>query len=150
MRNNNDEFFDDISEVRCVRCRKLLAKVRANNKYEIKFRKCGTLNIIFEQMKEQIIITDPKGIILYVNAAVENITGYSIEEIIGKKPSLWGKQMSEKFYRELWEKIKIKKRATTVRIINKKKTGEQYAAHLRISPILDTSKNVRFFVGIET
>ena len=56
-----------------------------------------------EGASDHIIITDHDGIILYANHAVEKITGYSNEEIIGKKAGnkeLWGGQMENITYKK--------------------------------------------------
>lgn len=135
-------------DLRCNKCGKLLA-MHKNDSFEVKCLRCGTLNCIFEHMNDQVIITDPDGIILYTNGMVEKITGYSTEEIIGKRPSLWGNQMPREFYKALWHTIKAEKKEVKVTVKNKRKNGTFYTAELRISPILDTRGAVMFFVGIE-
>ncbi|MEK7635091.1 MAG: MASE3 domain-containing protein [Patescibacteria group bacterium] len=96
-----------------------------------------------------IVITNEKATILYANKAVEEITGFTKEEIIGKNPSLWGKQMPDSFYKDFWKTIKEDKKTFAGEIINKRKDGTLYDADIRVSPILDDKGNVRFFVGIE-
>lgn len=98
---------------------------------------------------DHIVITDSEGIILYANDAVEEITGFSAKEAIGQTPALWGKQMSDEFYQEFWKQIKIEKKVYEGEIKNKRKNGEIYYAEIHVSPILDTDKNVKAFVGIE-
>lgn len=102
-----------------------------------------------EGTSEHIVITDPKGIILFANKAVEDITGYKQKEIIGKKSSLWGGHMEKKFYKKFWETIKIKKQAFKGEINNIRKNGEHYTAKINVSPILDNQGEVKFFLGIE-
>ena len=127
----------NIDEIRCSKCNKLLARNHShNNTFEVKCSRCGTLNSVFENMQEQIVITNPEGIILYANEVVEEITGYSPKEIIGGNPSLWGKQMSKEFYKKMWSVIKEKKQSIQVVVKNKRKDGKKYEAELRISPIL--------------
>jgi len=138
-------------EVRCIKCKKLLAKNHHHDGlFEVKCSRCGTLNSVFEKMLEQVIITDAQGVILYTNDVVENITGYGPKEIIGNKPSLWGNQMSKKFYAQMWEIIHNQKKSLRVVVKNKRKDGTMYKARLQISPILDNENKVRFYVGIET
>ena len=103
-----------------------------------------------ENVSEQIVITDPKGIIIYVNSAVESITGYTVEESIGTKAgSLWKAPMPEEFYKELWHTIQEEKKPFIGQIKNKRKNGEEYDAAVNISPVLDDNNEVIFFVGIE-
>lgn len=140
-----------IIEYRCTKCSKLLAKGHWDvATLEIKCNRCGELNSFFDKETDQIVITDENGTILYVNSALLKLTGYSLKEVIGKTPALWGNQMPKKFYEDMWNKIKKRKRVVKVKLINKKKNGRKYEAVLRISPILDVHGEPKFFLGIET
>lgn len=101
---------------------------------------------------EHIIITNPDGIIVFANPAVEKITGFKREETIGRKAGskeLWGGLMGKNFYDKLWKTIKIDKKNFTGEVRNKRKNGEEYFALSTISPIIDSKNEVEFFVGIE-
>jgi len=105
-----------------------------------------------ENASDHIVITDAEGVILYANNAVERITGFSNEEVIGKKAGnsiLWGGKMDIPFYKKLWKTIKKDKKVFTGEINNKRKNGEEYIALASISPVLDNNGEVVFFVGIE-
>lgn len=102
-----------------------------------------------ENASDHIIITDPKGVILFANKAVSATTGYSPKEIIGKTSSLWGRQMPPDFYKNMWGKIRDKKEVYVGELTNKRKNGELYIAEIRISPVLDDKREIRFYVGIE-
>lgn len=96
-----------------------------------------------------IVITDENGSIIYANKSVEIITGFGQNEIIGKNPSIWGRQMSSFFYKNLWKTIREDRKVFVGEIVNKRKDGSLYHADVRISPILDGVGNVKFFVGLE-
>lgn len=102
-----------------------------------------------EESSDHMIITDPDGVILYANPAVEKITGFGKEETLKNTPSLWGKQMKKEFYEKFWHTIKDEKQKFSGEIINKRKTGEQYVAEISIVPLLDEKNDVQFFVGVE-
>lgn len=102
-----------------------------------------------EAAAEHVIITDPEGMILYANKAAEELTGYSRAEMLGKRPSLWGNQMSREFYHKMWKTIKEDKRVFRAELTNRRKSGQEYAVNLFISPVLDEKGNVKFFVGVE-
>jgi PAS domain S-box-containing protein len=115
---------ESFKQIHCLKCNKLLAKQNPSNHLEIKCRRCGTLNRTFEQMNEQVIITDPKGKILFINQALEKTTGYSTHEAIGKTPAeLWGGQMSKEFYTKIWDTIKKQKRVCSGKSSQSKKIG---------------------------
>lgn len=98
---------------------------------------------------DHMVITDHDGIILHANHAAEVLTGYTKEEMIGLRPSLWGRQMPKAFYETLWKTIKIEKQGYAGELTNKRKDGKLYLASIRVSPILDDAGEVKFFVGIE-
>jgi len=99
-----------------------------------------------------ISITDKNGIIIYVNQGMEKITGFKPEEVLGKKigsKDLWGGDMPLDFYQELWNLIKTKKQIVSIEFNNRRKNGEKFVAAVSISPILDDSGEVEFFVSID-
>lgn len=101
-----------------------------------------------EKSFDHTVITDAEGTILYANHAAEVMTGYSVAEMIGKRPSLWGKQMSQEFYETLWHTIKTEKQGYAGELTNRRKDGALFLTSIRIAPILDEQGEIRFFVGI--
>lgn len=102
-----------------------------------------------EAASDPVIITDIDGRVLYANKASERITGYSREEIVDSKPSLWGRQMPIGFYENLWNTIKRDKKEFYGEVTNRRKNGERYVAELYISPLLMNKDMLYGFVGIE-
>lgn len=115
---------------------------------------------------DHVMITDKEGIILYVNLAAEIITGYTAKETIGKNAGkLWGGNMPDNFYENMWRIIKEEKKsfagelinyrkngkpgAFVGEVVNNRKDGQPYTAEIKIVPILDSNGEVQFFVGIE-
>ncbi|HCQ30886.1 TPA: hypothetical protein DIU27_00690 [Candidatus Collierbacteria bacterium] len=104
---------------------------------------------VVDGVSDHVVITDPEGVITYANRAASMITGYSLEEMIGKRPSLWGSQMPKDFYDKFWKTIKYDKKPFWGELTNRRKSGELYEAELHVSPILDEKGELLFFVGIE-
>ncbi len=105
-----------------------------------------------ENASEHIVITDADARIIYANPAAERITGYTLSEMIGKKaggPDLWGGQMDPVFYRDLWKVVKHDKKPFRGDLTNRRKNGETYIAQSSISPIVDRSGEVVYFVALE-
>lgn len=105
-----------------------------------------------EGTTEQIVITDPEGIIIFANDSTERLTGFSVAEIIGKKvgtKDLWGGQMSYDLYKKFWKTIKFDKKPFAGVFTNKRKNGVIYEVANTVTPIMDASGEVVYFVGIE-
>jgi diguanylate cyclase (GGDEF)-like protein/PAS domain S-box-containing protein len=100
-----------------------------------------------ENSADWILITDREGTIQYVNKAVEKISGYTKEELIGKNPRIFksGKHNRE-FFKELWETI-LSGNTFSAILINRKKTGELFELHYTITPLKDRKGNVYHFVA---
>ena len=108
--------------------------------------------IALDGTSDHVVITDSNGIALYANAGLERITGFSPEEVLGKKvgtKELWGGKMSPEFYEDLWRTIKIEKKPFVGEITNKRKDGTPYQALSSISPIMNKHGVLEFFIGIE-
>ncbi len=102
-----------------------------------------------DSASDLVTITDGDGTILYVNKSIERVTGFHSEEVIGKNPSLWGKQMSAEFYEKMWDAIKVKRVTFACEVTNKKKNGDAYISELHIVPLVNEDGEVDFFVGVE-
>jgi PAS domain S-box-containing protein len=102
-----------------------------------------------EQSPASIVITDKDGNIEYVNPKFTSLTGYSFEEVKGKKPSILksGKMTSED-YSHLWNTISNKK-DWRGEFLNKKKDGELYWELALISPILDKQGEITNYIAIK-
>ncbi len=100
------------------------------------------------ESKEGVIITDAEGVILKVNHAFTQITGYSSEEAIGKKPSILasGRHNAE-FYAHMWDRLTHDKNWSG-EIWNRRKNGEIYPEQLAIAPVHDENGKVASYVGI--
>ena len=97
-----------------------------------------------------IVITDENANVLYANKAVEENTGFSQQEVVGKNPAdLWGGKMPKKFYEDMWRTIKIEKKPFIGEVQNFKKDGTPYWQELLITPVLDENGRVKFFIGME-
>ena len=88
-----------------------------------------------EQSPTAKIITDIKGNIEYVNPKFEEISGYTLKEVIGKNPRfLKSGEMKAEEYKILWETIS-KGKLWIGDIHNRKKNGELYWVSTSICPV---------------
>ncbi|MEI6433690.1 MAG: PAS domain S-box protein [Bacteroidota bacterium] len=102
-----------------------------------------------EQSPVSIVITNLDGNIIYGNPKVSEITGYSIDELLGKNSRLFqsGETPAET-YKNLWDTI-ISGKEWRGELHNKKKNGELYWESASISPILDTEGRITDFLAVK-
>jgi PAS domain S-box-containing protein len=107
------------------------------------------LNRAIEQSPVSIIITNHEGVIEYANPKFTELTGYSLDEVIGKKPSILksGKHSPE-FYKDLWETI-LSGKNWFGEFQNKKKNGDLYWESAVISPLLDDQNRIAHFIAVK-
>jgi len=103
---------------------------------------------VVEQSADTVIITNPDGIIEYVNPAFELLTGYTREEAIGKKPGiLKSGDHDNQFYEQLWRTIRSRGVFRAV-FTNRKKDGELFNEAETITPITDAQGDIAHFVSV--
>lgn len=103
--------------------------------------------IISEALKNSdtwILVTDENGNIVYVNEAVERISGYSKEELIGQNPRIFKSGLNPpEFYKNMWDTI-LSGRIFNAITPNRKKSGEIFHADLKIIPVKLPGNILRF------
>lgn len=103
---------------------------------------------IFDNTNEAILLTDEKGIIIAINNAFKDITGYSEKEIIGKNPKIRQSGKHDKaFYINLWKNL-LTKGSWTGEMFNKHKDGTISPELMNISTIKNEKDKITNFVGI--
>jgi len=95
-----------------------------------------------------VIITDTEGYIEYFNPAFCKITGWSDQEILGKKPNILKSGFHPpSFYEKLWKTIRVGNEWQG-EFKNRKKTGEYFWELASISPIRNNFGNITHYVKI--
>jgi len=92
--------------------------------------------------------TDRQGRITYVNDAFCNISGYSLEELLGKSHNIVRcHKIPSSFYAKMWETINNKEIFKgTIR--NQSKSGDIYYVASTIVPILDRNNEIVEFLSL--
>ena len=103
---------------------------------------------IIESSPQGIMITDKSGIIESVNPSFAKVTGYQLEEVVGKNPSILSSgKHSSAFYREMWEKIATEG-YWQGEIWNRRKSGEVYPELLTITSIYDEQGELTHYASL--
>jgi nitrogen fixation negative regulator NifL len=102
-----------------------------------------------ESAANSIIITDAQGVILWHNHAMTQLTGYSREEIIGKKTSLLRSgQHDAHFYQQLWQTISSGN-VWRGEMINRHKNGSLFTEEMTITPVRGDDRAIFHYVAIK-
>lgn len=103
---------------------------------------------VFKYSTDAIVITDSNNKILSVNEAYEELTQYSLGEVLGKDPKVissgWG---DKKFYKKMWNDIS-EKGLWYGEIWDRKKSGDVYAAYQSIISVTDKDNKVINYIAI--
>ncbi|MFM5148861.1 PAS domain-containing hybrid sensor histidine kinase/response regulator, partial [Aeromonas rivipollensis] len=98
---------------------------------------------------EQLLITDTRARIEYVNAAFLAISGYRQDEVIGQTPSLLRSGLTPRAtYVALWDAIKRGQRWHG-EFVNRRKDGSHYQVLAAISPIRQENGGVTHYVAVQ-
>jgi diguanylate cyclase (GGDEF)-like protein/PAS domain S-box-containing protein len=103
---------------------------------------------VFTHSHEGILITDARSKIIEVNEAFTRITGYSREEVLGRKPSLLqsGRQ-GELHYQRMWQSLR-EDGYWSGELWNRRRDGEFFAEFLTISAVRNDQGRVVNYVGL--
>ena len=108
------------------------------------------LAMVAKHTTDSVVITDAEGKTLWTNQAFTRLTGYSLEEVLNRKPGqlLQGKETSLQSIQLLRD---AEKRFSDIEIelINYRKNGEKYWVRLKISAIVN-AYGERRFIAIQT
>lgn len=99
------------------------------------------------ESQQGMIVTDQQTVILKVNRAFTNITGYTAEEAIGKTPKLLSSGRHGKdFYAAMWKSIE-RKGGWEGEIWNRRKNGEIYPEYLTITAVKNEHYQITNYVA---
>jgi PAS domain S-box-containing protein len=106
------------------------------------------LSRVVQQTADSVVLTDPQGIIQYVNPAFEATTGYSKEEALGNTPRILKSGLHDaEFYRQMWAQF-AQELPFKGMVINSKKSGELYWAQQTITSMRDEAGHLTHFVSV--
>lgn len=109
----------------------------------------GEFNSLVTRPGEALIVTDKNCHIQWVNPAFTAMSGFSLREVKGRKPSaiLQGKLTDPESVQRMRDAIHSHK-PWTEEVVNYKKDGTPYWVSISISPVLDGNLQARCFVAV--
>ncbi|AWL11184.1 Blue-light-activated histidine kinase [Saliniradius amylolyticus] len=116
-----------------------------------KTQELSLLSTVVSNTSTSVLITDPHGGIQYVNPGFESLTGYSLDEVRGKKPGsfLQGDGTDPETVKRIAAKIKNRE-PFYEEILNYDRNGVPYWIILAVNPTYDESGNHTGFVGVSS
>ena len=103
---------------------------------------------VFDNTSDGIVVTDASAKIILVNRAFTQTTGYALEDVAGRRPSLLSSGHHDRdFYQSMWQSLQ-EAGAWSGEIWNRRKNGEIYPEWLRINAVRDDTGTVTNYVGI--
>lgn len=113
------------------------------------------LESVIKNTKDAILITEaesydePGPRIIYVNRAFTKMTGYEVEEVIGKTPRILQGPNSD--LKELAKVSRALRKGDSceITIINYKKNGQEYWTNFTVTPVKDEKGNCTHYFAIE-
>lgn len=103
---------------------------------------------VFDSTLEGVLVTDRHGLIVHVNRAFMQITGYQQEEVLGQRPSKFKSGRHDAaFYQQIYGAL-AEKGEWSGEIWNRRKSGEIYPQWQTISAIRDEHGELSHYVAV--
>lgn len=97
---------------------------------------------------QAIMITDAEGVIVSVNPAFTQITGYVADEVLGKTPKILNSGIQDKaFYQAFWQALK-EQGAWQGELINRRKNGEIYSQWLNVTSARHADGSIASYISV--
>lgn len=105
---------------------------------------------MIKSTREAVVVTDLEPRIESVNPAFTDITGYQVNEVLGKNPNiLQSGRHDQAFYQSLWQEL-LDTGSWQGEIWNRRKSGEIYPEWLSISTVRDERDLPTHYVAVAT
>jgi len=110
------------------------------------------LAMVANTTTNMVVIADGEGKIEWINPEFTRTTGYSLEEVVGRKTGsfLRGLETDNKVAAFMDEKMRSGQGFKDVEIVNYSKEGRPYWVSIEVQPIHDRAGNVLQFIALET
>ena len=105
---------------------------------------------VFDCTREGVLVTDRTGAIVHVNRALVEITGYTVEEVLGKRPNMFKSGHHDlEFYQGVFKSLQ-ETGDWHGEIWNRRKNGEIYPQWQTVRAITDEKGQLTHYVAVFT
>jgi PAS domain S-box-containing protein len=105
--------------------------------------------VVTDNTSSVVIITDSQIRIQWVNKAFTNVTGYTLNDAIGKDPSfLHGPETDTKELKKIFKRL-MNKKGFSAEVLNYSKTGRKYWMQINTTPIFNEEGELVNFISVE-
>ncbi|MBA4382964.1 MAG: hypothetical protein C0406_10400, partial [Sideroxydans sp.] len=107
-------------------------------------------NTALNSTANAIVITNKDGVIEWANPAFTEMTGYTLEEALGKRPKELVKSgiQPREFYEVLWNTI-LSGEVWRGEVVNKRKDGTHYTEEMTITPVYTEDRIITHFIAVK-
>ena len=106
--------------------------------------------VVFDCTREGVLVTDRKGVIVHVNRALVEITGYTVEEVLGRRPNMFKSgHHGPEFYQAVFKSLRDSG-DWQGEIWNRRKSGEIYPQWQTVRAINDSKGQISHYVAVFT
>jgi len=132
---------------------RLLVQISEERKYkQLLIEQKEELNqfkVIVDNTLNSVVITDPQGVIEYVNKRFTEISGYAAKTAIGGKPKLWSsEETAPEVYSQLHQTLKAGG-YWQGELKNKHRTGGMYWARTTMFPVKSSQNRITKFICVQ-
>jgi hypothetical protein len=107
------------------------------------------LALVASRVNSVVMISDASDRIEWVNQEFTKVTGYSMEEVVGRTPEfLRGPGTDENIVRQINEK-KARLESFHATILNYRKDGKPVWVQMHVTPLLDTNGKLERFIAVQ-
>ena len=122
-----------------------LATLARTNRWQLTW----PLRQLFGQQEWAIVVTDRWEIIQYVNPIFEQMTGYEMAEVTGRKPNFLQGRETDFVTRQRMRIAIDKQEPIKDAMLNYKKDGTKYWCHITIFPVRNDDQQVVNYIALE-
>lgn len=104
--------------------------------------------LVYQHTCEAMVVTDAQGVVVDVNPAFTEVTGYAAHEVVGQRMNLLSSgRQGRAFYQALWSSLK-ETGQWSGDLWNRRKNGEEFIERLTISTSYNEDGSVNCHIGL--